>query len=225
MADSNPASELTLRKLGVFCGASPGSDPKYMASARALGEQLVRENIGLVYGGGTVGLMGEIARTVQAGLGDDGVLGVIPRALTPREVSGSMIGRTHIVEDMHTRKAMMAQHADGFIGLPGGFGTLEELLEVVTWQQLGFHTKPIGLLNVGGFFDPLLAFVKHAVAEGFIRSQHNTLIVSSDPTDLIARMRAFKPPVSLVASALNSTGPVGLDVSVTSQQAEEGQGK
>ncbi|GLC34364.1 hypothetical protein PLESTB_000737300 [Pleodorina starrii] len=212
-----------LRKLCVFCGASTGTDPVYMASAKELGEHFVRENIGLVYGGGTVGLMGEIARTVQSGLGDDGVMGVLPEALAPREVSGALIGRTHIVADMHTRKAMMAQHADGFIAMPGGLGTLEELLEVLTWQQLGFHSKPVALLNVNGFFDPLLEFFQHAVKQGFVRAHHNNVIVSTDPQELIEKMRAFEPPVSLVAAALNSTVPVGLDVSVSSRQAEEQQ--
>ncbi|GIL91681.1 hypothetical protein Vretifemale_19258 [Volvox reticuliferus] len=210
-----------LRKLCVFCGASTGSDPVYMASAKQLGEYFVRENIGLVYGGGTVGLMGEIARTVQGGLGDEGVMGVLPEALAPREVSGALIGKTHIVADMHTRKAMMAQHADGFIAMPGGFGTLEEFLEVMTWQQLGFHTKPVALLNVNGFFDPLLTFFQHAVQEGFVRPHYNTVIVSADPGELVQKMRAFKPPVSLVAAALNSTVPVGVDVSVSSIQAEQ----
>ncbi|KAG2492008.1 hypothetical protein HYH03_009738 [Edaphochlamys debaryana] len=222
MAQQQQDGPRELRKLCVFCGASPGNDPAYMAAAKQLGEYLVSERIGLVYGGGTVGLMGEIARTVQAGLGDDGVLGVIPEALTPREVSGSLIGRTTIVKDMHTRKALMAQHADGFIALPGGFGTLEELMEVVTWQQLGFHTKPIALLNLRGFFDPLTAFVDHAVKEGFIRPQNMNLIVSEDPADLVARMRAFTPPVSLVASMLSAKEPVGVDVGMSSAQAEAG---
>ncbi|KAG2434666.1 hypothetical protein HXX76_007559 [Chlamydomonas incerta] len=217
---ANPGPPRELKKLCVFCGASSGTDPEYMAAAKALGDYLVKEKIGLVYGGGTVGLMGEIARTVQAGLGDEGVLGVIPEALTPREVSGSLIGKTHIVKDMHTRKALMAQHADGFIAMPGGFGTLEELMEVVTWQQLGFHAKPIALLNIRGFYDPLLAFVQHAVEQGFIRPMHNNLIVSSSPEELVAAMRAFTPPVSLVASIMNSTAPVGLDVSLSSQEAD-----
>ncbi|KXZ54676.1 hypothetical protein GPECTOR_4g742 [Gonium pectorale] len=214
------ADSRQLLKICVFCGASTGSDPRYMAAAKALGEHLVQQKIGLVYGGGTVGLMGEIARTVEAGLGEEGVMGVIPEALTPREVSGALIGKTHIVPDMHSRKALMAQHADGFIAMPGGFGTLEELMEVLTWQQLGFHSKPIGLLNMCGFFDPLLAFFKHAVAEGFVKPQYNTVLVSSDPAELVQMMRDFKPPVSLVASALNSSVPVGVDVSVSSQQAE-----
>ncbi|GIL91682.1 hypothetical protein Vretifemale_19258 [Volvox reticuliferus] len=119
------------------------------------------------------------------------------------------------------RQAMMAQHADGFIAMPGGFGTLEEFLEVMTWQQLGFHTKPVALLNVNGFFDPLLTFFQHAVQEGFVRPHYNTVIVSADPGELVQKMRAFKPPVSLVAAALNSTVPVGVDVSVSSIQAEQ----
>ncbi|GIL53386.1 hypothetical protein Vafri_9002 [Volvox africanus] len=210
-----------LRKLCVFCGSSTGSDPVYMNSAKQLGEYFVRENIGLVYGGGTVGLMGEIARTVQGGLGDEGVMGVLPEALAPREVSGTIIGKTHIVADMHTRKAMMAQHADGFIAMPGGFGTLEEFMEVMTWQQLGFHTKPVALFNVNGFFDPLLTFFQHIVQEGFIMAQYNTVIISADPEELVQKMRLFQPPVSIVAAALNSTIPVGVDVSVSSRQAEQ----
>ncbi len=124
------------KKIAVFCGASSGSDPVYIECARKLGEEMVRRNIGLVYGGGNVGLMGAIAETVGKGLGEDSVIGVIPKALAPREISGTTVGEIRLVEDMHTRKAMMFAEADAFIAIPGGFGTLDETLEITTWQQL-----------------------------------------------------------------------------------------
>jgi len=181
-----------------------------------MGRELVKNNIALVYGGGTVGLMGEIARTVCDGSGPNSVIGVIPGALAPRELSGEMIGQVTVVDDMHQRKALMAKHADGFIGMPGGFGTLEELLEVITWQQLGFHAKPIGLLNINGFYDTLLSFFSQCVEQGFIKPEYNTVLVSSDPAQLIAMMREFKAPVSYLAQAqmrAASQSGVGMDVS------------
>eukprot|EP00195_Chlamydomonas_chlamydogama_P011109 CAMPEP_0202893836 /NCGR_PEP_ID=MMETSP1392-20130828/3336_1 /ASSEMBLY_ACC=CAM_ASM_000868 /TAXON_ID=225041 /ORGANISM="Chlamydomonas chlamydogama, Strain SAG 11-48b" /LENGTH=215 /DNA_ID=CAMNT_0049578311 /DNA_START=122 /DNA_END=769 /DNA_ORIENTATION=- len=209
----------TINKLCVFCGSSSGTKPSYTQAAVALGKELAKENIGLVYGGGTVGLMGTIARTVHDIKGDAGVIGVIPESLTPKELSGSMIGELHVVQDMHQRKAKMAQFADGFIAMPGGFGTFEELLEVTTWQQLGFHEKPVALLNVEGFFDPLLAFFQHSINEGFIKPHHNNLIVSSDPAELIQKMREFKPSVSLLQSLAARESALGVDVSKSSMDA------
>ncbi|KAI8474078.1 MAG: hypothetical protein J3K34DRAFT_451226 [Monoraphidium minutum] len=162
------AAKLELARVCVFCGSSSGTKPTYTAAAVALGKEMVRRDIGLVYGGGTVGLMGAIAHEVAGGLGAPRVLGVIPQSLTPREISSELIGDTRVVGDMHERKAMMARHADAFVAMPGGFGTLEELMEVITWQQLGFHEKPIGLYNIDGFFDPLMQFFTHAVDEGFV---------------------------------------------------------
>lgn len=191
--------DFTLHRLCVFCGASSGTEPIYKVSAHALGEELVKRRIGLVYGGGNVGLMGEIATAVVRGLGDENVLGIMPRDLAPREVSGDAIGVCKVVNDMHERKALMAQTSDGFIAMPGGFGTLEELMEVITWQQLGFHKKPIGLYNVNGFYDKLLEFFKHATDQGFIRPQHTAIYISSDPNDLIAQMEQHAaPPTTLV---------------------------
>ncbi|KAF5843541.1 hypothetical protein DUNSADRAFT_14457 [Dunaliella salina] len=140
--DPQPAQERPIRRIAVFCGSSNGASPVYAEGARRMGCLLASRGIGLVYGGGTVGLMGETARAVHEGGAE--VFGCIPKALAPRELSGEMIGHLVVVDDMHQRKAEMARQADGFIGLPGGFGTLEELLEVITWQQLGFHNKPVG---------------------------------------------------------------------------------
>ncbi|GAX81833.1 hypothetical protein CEUSTIGMA_g9261.t1 [Chlamydomonas eustigma] len=202
-----------VKRICVFCGSASGIKPEYEAVAAALGEHMVQQGIGLVYGGGTVGLMGVIGRTVFKGLGDEGVIGIIPESLTPKEVSGEMIGTLQIVEDMHTRKALMAKHADGFIAMPGGFGTMEELMEVLTWQQLGFHSKPVGLLNIAGFYDPLVSFFKHCVDEGFVKAQYNAVIVSSDPAELIQKMREFKAPESIIGRRLREKGPDGIDVS------------
>lgn len=207
-------AEAKFNRVCVFCGASSGSKPEYLESARALGLELAKQGTTLVYGGGTVGLMGELAKTVYSAKGGKGVIGVIPEALKPREVSGEMIGEMHIVQDMHTRKAMMARLSDAFIAMPGGFGTLEELMEVITWQQLGFHSKPIGLLNIQGFFDPLISFFDHCVTEGFVRSTHNRVLVSTDPADLLKRMSAFRASPSLIEHAM-SVAAVGEDVSST----------
>lgn len=173
----------------VYCGANAGASPRYAEAARALGRALVDENIALVYGGGNVGLMGIIADEVLR-LGGE-VTGVIPTALVEREVGHTGLTRQFIVKDMHERKAMMAQLADGFIAMPGGMGTLEELFEMLTWSQLGIHAKPVGLLNVDGFYDSLMGFIGHASGQGFIRPQHAALmLVESDPQALLRRLRA-----------------------------------
>lgn len=172
----------------VYCGANPGTSSRYADAARALGRALVEDNIALVYGGGNVGLMGIIADEVLR-LGGD-VTGVIPNALMEREVGHMGLTRQFIVKDMHERKAMMAKLADGFIAMPGGMGTLEELFEMLTWSQLGIHAKPVGLLNVDGFYDGLMGFIGHASGEGFIRPQHAALMmVESDPQALVQRLR------------------------------------
>lgn len=141
-----------------------------------------------------MGLMGELAHAVVDGLGANNVLGVIPDALTAREISSDLIGDVRIVKDMHERKAMMARHADAFIAMPGGFGTFEELLEVVTWQQLGFHSKPIGVLNIEGYYDQLLAFFEHGISEGFISREYNQILVASDPEELLKKVLEWVPP-------------------------------
>jgi uncharacterized protein (TIGR00730 family) len=187
-----------LERICVFCGANAGHRPVYATAAVALGQELVRRGLGLVYGGGSVGLMGVLARAVRDAGGQ--VIGVIPAALTTRELMGETIGDLLVVETMHERKAKMAALAGGFIALPGGFGTLDELFEAITWSQLGIHTKPIGLLNVDGFFDPLLAFIDHGVAEGFIRPQHRRLVevVDTDPVALLDRLAHHEAPRGLV---------------------------
>eukprot|EP00200_Dunaliella_tertiolecta_P000341 CAMPEP_0202359480 /NCGR_PEP_ID=MMETSP1126-20121109/12763_1 /ASSEMBLY_ACC=CAM_ASM_000457 /TAXON_ID=3047 /ORGANISM="Dunaliella tertiolecta, Strain CCMP1320" /LENGTH=218 /DNA_ID=CAMNT_0048952915 /DNA_START=196 /DNA_END=852 /DNA_ORIENTATION=+ len=212
--DSQPAQEKPIRRIAVFCGSSSGVSPLYGECARKMGSLLASRGTGLVYGGGTVGLMGETARAVHEGGAE--VFGCIPKALAPRELSGEMIGHLVVVDDMHQRKAEMARQADGFIGLPGGFGTLEELLEVITWQQLGFHNKPVGLLNVNGYFDQLLQFFNHSVEQGFIRREHNCILVSDDPAALVDMMQQFKAPKSWVAmhsQAAASTTAIGADIS------------
>ena len=178
-----------MKAICVYCGANAGVDPVYADAARALGRALVENNLSLVYGGGNVGLMGIIADEVLRMGGE--VTGVIPTALVEREVGHTGLTRQFIVKDMHERKAMMASLADGFIAMPGGMGTLEELFEMLTWSQLGIHAKPIGLLNVGGFYDGLSNFIQHAGAQGFIRPQHVALMMSApEPQALLQLLKA-----------------------------------
>ncbi|MBV6323216.1 TIGR00730 family Rossman fold protein [Duganella violaceipulchra] len=178
-----------MKAICVYCGANAGVSPAYAEAARALGRALVADNLSLVYGGGNVGLMGIIADEVLRMGGE--VTGVIPTALVEREVGHTGLTRQFIVKDMHERKAMMAELADGFIAMPGGMGTLEELFEMLTWSQLGIHAKPIGLLNVDGFYDGLTGFIQHASAQGFIRPQHAALMMSaSEPQALLQLLKA-----------------------------------
>lgn len=182
----------TFRTLCVYCGSSTGASPVYAKAARDLASTLAESNINLVYGGGNIGLMGTIANEMLR-LGAE-VTGVIPQALMRKEVGHLDVTRLHVVKDMHERKAMMADLADGFIAMPGGMGTLEELFEVLTWSQLGLHEKPIGLLNVEGFYDGLLNFMQHLAAQGFVRPEHAALLVhANDPATLLDRMQAFVP--------------------------------
>ncbi len=186
-----------LRSICVFCGANEGKHAYFLEAALQLAAQLVEQEIDLVYGGGSIGLMGVIAEAVNAGGRE--VLGIIPRSLKTKEVVGKVYGELVVVETMHERKALMAQHADAFIAMPGGFGTLDELFESITWGQLGIHQKPIGLLNVRGYFDPLLAWVDQAVDAGFVRDRHRDLFISSgDSAELIQRLRAYEAPPSVV---------------------------
>lgn len=178
-----------MKTICVYCGANPGLSPRYAEAARALAQALVEDNLALVYGGGNVGLMGIIADEVLR-LGGE-VTGVIPTALVEREVGHTGLTRQFIVKDMHERKAMMAELADGFIAMPGGLGTLEELFEMLTWSQLGIHSKPVGLLNVDGFYDGLIGFIGRASEQGFIRPQHAALmLVESDPGLLLQRCKS-----------------------------------
>jgi uncharacterized protein (TIGR00730 family) len=178
-----------MKSIAVYCGASLGANPLYAEAAVALVRALVEHNIGLVYGGGKVGLMGVIADEVLR-LGGEAT-GVIPRALLEREVGHTGLTRQFVVKDMHERKAMMSELSDGFIAMPGGMGTLEELFEMLTWSQLGIHCKPVGLFNVAGFYDGLVAFVRHQQEQGFVRPQHAALmLVEPEPDALIRRLRA-----------------------------------
>jgi uncharacterized protein (TIGR00730 family) len=167
-----------MTRICVFCGSSIGNQAVYREAAVTLGGLLAVRGIGLVYGGGNVGLMGVIADAVLAGGGD--VIGVIPRALAEREIAHTGVTDLRVVDSMHTRKAMMADLSDAFIAMPGGVGTFEELFEAITWTQLGLHRKPCGLLNAGGFYTPLAAFIDQAVSEGFIKPVHRASIVVDD---------------------------------------------
>jgi uncharacterized protein (TIGR00730 family) len=185
-----------IASLCVYCGSAAGGSPTYADAARALGRELVRRDIGLVYGGGNVGLMGAIADEVMANGGR--ATGVIPEALMKREVGHHGLTELHVVKDMHERKAMMAELADGFIAMPGGFGTLEELFEVTTWAQLGLHQKPIGLLNVNGFYDRLTSFASHLVAEGFVRPDHAQLLMHApDAVGLLDQFEHYVPNIKV----------------------------
>jgi uncharacterized protein (TIGR00730 family) len=182
-----------IRRLAIFCGSNPGVRPDYVEAARSLGRLLAQRGIGVVYGGSNVGLMAALADAMADELGD--VIGVIPRMLVDREVANTTLTDLRIVDSMHQRKAMMAELADGFIALPGGIGTLEEFFETWTWAQLGMHAKPCGLLNVAGYFDPLLEFLDHAVAERFVRDVHRGMVVvERDPSALLARFESYEPP-------------------------------
>jgi hypothetical protein len=183
-----------LKRVSVFCGSNKGTRPAYAEAARQMGQILGRRGIGLVYGAGNIGLMGILADAVLRAGGE--VIGVIPEALIGYEVAHKGLTELRIVESMHARKAMMADLSDAFIAMPGGFGTLEEFCEVLTWTQLGLQQKPCGLLNIEGYYDPLLALFDHAVAEGFVRPQHRSLVVQeTDPEKLLDRLAHYEPPV------------------------------
>ncbi len=181
-----------IERVCVYCASSPGSDPAIHAATRALGRLLVAEGLGLVYGGGKAGLMGVVADAVMEAGGK--VTGVIPRRLFPREIAHRGITELIEVESMHARKTRMFELADAFIALPGGFGTLEELFEVTTWAQLGIHQKPIGVLNLGGYYDALLRFLDRAVQEGLLRPDNRAIVVDRDePAALLEALRAYVP--------------------------------
>jgi len=182
-----------ITRLCVFCGTNAGARPEYGAAARQLGTLLAAENIELVYGGASVGIMGQLADAVQEGGGH--VTGIIPQQLIQKEAAHRGIPDLIVVASMHQRKSQMADLSDGFIAMPGGIGTLEGFLEIVTWGQLGIHAKPCGMLNTAGYFDALTAFLDHAVQEGFLTEAHReTIMVESDPQTLLERMRAYTPP-------------------------------
>lgn len=186
-----------MNRVCIFCGASPGRRAEYRSAAAAMGRLLAERGLELVYGGGNVGLMGVIADACLSAGGS--VIGVIPESLVGREVAGRAVEhggltRLEVVDSMHARKARMAELADGFIALPGGFGTFEELFEILTWAQLGFHRKPIGLLDVAGYYDPLLALCDRALAEGFLSPGNRELLLArTDPAALLDAFSAFQP--------------------------------
>lgn len=181
-----------MKRVCVYCGSSPGARPDYRAAAKALARELVQRDIALVYGGASVGVMGEIADEVLSGGGE--VIGIIPRKLLEHEVAHAGLTDLHVVESMHERKALMVELSDGFIAQPGGLGTLDELFEVLTWAQLGFHSKPVGLMNVAGYFDPLLAFLDHSVEERFVKPVHRDLLLQADTaTALLEEMATYVP--------------------------------
>lgn len=182
-----------MRSVCVFSGSSPGARPEYAAAARVLGEELAARGLRVVYGGASVGLMALVADSVLAAGGE--VVGVIPQQLVDKEVAHHGLSELRVTGSMHERKASMADLSDGFVALPGGFGTLEEFAEVLTWSQLGLQAKPCGLLDVADFYRPLLAFFDHAVAERFVRAGHRELVlVDTDPGRLLDAMRDWKPP-------------------------------
>lgn len=190
------SSLLAVKRICVFCGASPGARPEYAAATAELARLLVADGIGVVYGGGGVGLMGALADAVLAEGGD--IVGVIPQALVDREIAHRDVSDMRVVGSMHERKALMAELSDAFVALPGGLGTLEELFEVYTWAQLGLHRKPCALLDVEGYYAGIARFLAHAVEERFVREEHRAmLMVERDPRVLIDRLRGFEPDAAL----------------------------
>lgn len=189
----NSWGNIGMERLAVFCGSSIGASEAYKEGAFQLGKELVKRNITLVYGGSNIGIMGVVADTVLEGGGK--VIGVLPRFLEEREISHPHLTELHRVETMHERKAKMAELVDGFIVLPGGAGTLEEFFEVFTWAQIGLHQKPIGLLNINGYYDPLVHLFDHMVQEQFMQEKYKSVaIVDSNPTSLIDKFHTYEPP-------------------------------
>ncbi len=181
-----------MRRVCVFLGSALGADKRFEQAAMDLGGELARRDIGLVYGGAAVGLMGAVADACLAAGGE--VIGVMPQSLVDREVAHTGLSKLHVVKSMHERKALMAELSDGFVALPGGLGTLEELFEVLTWAQLGYHRKPCGALDVNGYFEPLAAFLDHVVRQGFIQPQHRSILMSAKtPAELLDLFRDWKP--------------------------------
>ena len=181
-----------IRKLAVFCGSASPPDPRYCDLARDVGAELAKAGIGVVYGGGRLGLMGALADGALEAGGE--VIGVIPEAMVSREVANRNCTELRVVANMHARKAQFTELSDGFLTLPGGVGTMDELWEAISWAQLGYHTKPVGLLNSFGFYDGLLAFTRHMVDTGFIRPAHARILIAEHELDmLIERMEAYEP--------------------------------
>lgn len=180
-------------RICVFCGSSVGARPAYAAAAKKLGALMAQRGIGLVFGGTCIGLMGTIADAVLAGGGE--AIGVIPGGLMQREIAHRSLTRLHIVESMHQRKALMADLSDAFIAMPGGYGTLEEFAEIVTWSQLGIQIKPCALLNIEGYWAGLLAFLDHAVEEDFVRPENREMIlVGTTAEEILEKIQSWRPP-------------------------------
>lgn len=183
-----------MKAVCVFCGSSSGVRPEYRAAAEQLGRAIVEAGLTLVYGGGRVGLMGALGDAAMAAGGR--VIGVTPRRLVEKEVAHHGLTELRVVESMHERKAMMAELSDAFVAMPGGVGTFEEFFEVLTWSQLGFHAKPCGLLNVSGYYDPMLSFLDHSVEQGFVRAEHRAIVLTdSEPAQLLERLATFDMPI------------------------------
>jgi len=182
-----------MNRICVYCGSSPGKQPAYREAARELGHELARRNLGLVYGGASIGVMGAVADAVLERNGE--VIGVIPHALATKEVAHHGLNELIVVDSMHERKAKMAELSDGFIALPGGWGTIEEIFEMLTWAQLGFHENPCGLLNVISYFDPLFEFIENAVDQRFVKEQHRLMMMMEEkPADLLDRFENYTAP-------------------------------
>ena len=181
-----------MKRLAVYCGSASPADPVYVEAARAVGHTLATRGIGVVYGGGRMGLMGAVADAALAGGGE--VIGIIPQALVDAEVAHRGCTELRVVGGMHERKALFTDLSDGFVTLPGGVGTMDELWEAISWAQLGYHEKPVGVLNVAGFYDGLITFNAHMIDVGFIRAQHaGIMIADSDLDSLLDRMAAYEP--------------------------------
>lgn len=185
----------SVRAVCVFCGSSPGADPAFEHAARRMGRAIAERGLALVYGGAKVGLMGVVADAALDAGGE--VFGVLPRGLAAKELAHTGLTRLEVVESMHERKARMAELSDGFVGLPGGIGTLEEVFEVWTWGQLGFHAKPLGFLNVAGFYDPLRAFLNHMTDQAFLKPMHRDMAIFADTPDaVLGAFAAYRPPAT-----------------------------
>jgi uncharacterized protein (TIGR00730 family) len=182
-----------MKHICVFCGSQSGTNGGHAETARELGRELARRGLALVYGGGRVGLMGEVATAALRAGG--AVIGVIPQSLSAKEIAFGEATELVVVDTMHERKALMADRSDAFVALPGGFGTCDELFEILTWGQLGIHRKPVAVLNAGGFFDPLLAWADHMTAEGFLKAKHRELLlVAGTVPELFERLEVYRPP-------------------------------
>lgn len=184
---------MKIKNLCVYCGSSPGKNPAYSHAAKSLAGAMCRRGIGLVYGGAAVGIMGTVANAVLEAGGE--AIGVIPKSLAVKEVAHDNLTRLHVVKSMHERKAMMAELSDGFVALPGGWGTLEEIFEMLTWAQLGFHQKPCALLNIDGYYDHLFRFLENAFEQQFVNPLYRRILIEAcDPDELLDQFAAYRAP-------------------------------